>query len=249
MINEFNALLTLDIQFFATDGEPQDADSAIEANRDEQPSGETKVNSSDEPTTDEKTFTQAQLDELIAKRIERERKKYEKYSDYDELKTKLSEYEKQAEEKRLSELSEVEKAQEQAKQFEAKVQELTAQLEAERTKAQQQAIKNEFIKVASSANIIDIDAAIALSDLSAVEIGEDGKVNGIDDVVKTLVENKPYLVAKKQAQPIGQATNISGGQTDKTAEQLLADAAEKARRTGTLADKVAYAQLKKQLSK
>src|SRR5690606_38710454 len=104
-------------------------------------------------------------------------------------------------------LSEVEKAREQARKFEEQLTSLTAQLEAERTKAQQQAIKNEFIKVASGANIIDIDAAIALSDLSAVAIGDDGAVVGVDDVIKTLVENKPYLVAKKTTQPIGSATN------------------------------------------
>lgn len=238
MINEFNALLTLNLQYFAEGGEQE----APETNPDGQPSAETQVES---PESAEKTFTQAQLDELIAKRIERERKKF---ADYDEIKTKASEYEAQLQAQREAEMSEVEKAQEQAKQFESQLQELMAQLESERNNARQQAIKNEFIKVASSANIIDVDAAMALSDLSAVEIGEDGKVNGVDDVIKTLVENKPYLVAKKQTQPIGTATNgSSSGQFEKTAEQLLAEAAEKARKSGTLADKVAYAQLKKKV--
>src|SRR5690554_1605517 len=175
MNNDFKSLLTLDIQFFAEGegGEPAD------------PVETTK------PTEPEvKTYTQEEINEMIAKRLERERKKY---ADYDEIKTKAMEYEKALEEKRLAELSEKERAEELAKKYEAEKQELAAQLEALRTQAQQERICNEFIKVASSANIIDIDAAIALSDLSAVEIGEDGKVNGIDDVVKTLVENKPYL--------------------------------------------------------
>lgn len=240
MINDFNALLTLNLQYFAEGGEQESS----ETNPDGQPSAETQVES---PESAEKTFTQAELDEIIAKRIARVEKKYE---GFDDLKTKLSEYESQAEEKRQSELTDLQKAQEQAQQFETQLQELTAQLEAERNNARQQAIKNEFIKVASSANIIDVDAAMALSDLSAVELGEDGKVNGVDDVIKTLVEHKPYLVAKKQTQPIGTATNGgSGGQSDKTAEQLLEAAAEKARQTGLLKDKAAYAQLKKQLGK
>lgn len=240
MNNKFNALLTLNLQYFAEGSESE----APEANPDGQPSAETQVES---PESAEKTFTQAQLDELIAKRIERERKKF---VDYDEIKAKVSEYEAQLQAQREAEMSEVEKAQDQAKQFEAQLAEIRAQLETERNNARQQAIKNEFIKVATSANIIDIDAAMALSDLSAVEIGEDGKVNGVDDVIKTLVEHKPYLVAKKQTQPIGTATNGgNGGQTEKTADQLLAEAAEKARKSGTLADKVAYAQLKKQLGK
>lgn len=240
MINDFNALLTLNLQYFAEGGEQE----TPETNPDGQPSAETQVETSESA---EKTFTQTQLDELIAKRIERERKKYE---GFDDMKAKLAEFEKQAEEHRQSELSDLQKAQEQAKQFETQLQELTAQLETERNTSRQQAIKNEFIKVASSVNIIDIDAAMALSDLSTVEIGEDGKVNGVDDVIKTLVEHKPYLVAKKQTQPIGAATNGgSGGQSEKTAEQLLADAWEKARKSGTLKDKAAYAKLKKQLGK
>jgi len=240
MITQFNALLTLNLQYFAEGDESE----TPETNPDGQSSAETKVESPESP---EKTFTQSQLDELIAKRIARVEKKYE---GFDDLKSKLSEYESKAEEQRQAELSDVQKAQEQAKQFEDQLATLTAQLETERANTRQQAIKNEFIKVASSANIIDIDAAMALSDLSAVEIGEDGKVNGVDDVIKTLVENKPYLVAKKQPQPIGTATNGgSGGQSEKTAEQLLADAAEKARQSGLLKDKAAYAQLKKQLGK
>lgn len=240
MFEQFNAILTLNLQYFAEGGEQE----SPETNPDGPPPAETQVES---PESAEKTFTQAQLDELIAKRIERERKKF---ADYDEIKAKAAEYEAQLQAQREAEMTEVEKAQEQAKQFETQLQELTAQLEVERSASHQQAIKNEFIKVASSANIIDIDAAMALSDLSAVEIGEDGKVNGVDDVIKTLVENKPYLVAKKQTQPIGAPTNGgSSGQSEKTAEQLLEAAAEKARQTGLLKDKAAYAQLKKQLGK
>lgn len=243
MNTKFNALLTLNLQFFADGGESNDS----ETNPNGQQPAETQVESSDAPTQNEKTFTQAELDEIIADRLKRATKKF---ADYDDLKAKASEYEAQLQAQREAEMSEVEKAQEQAKQFEEQLTALTAQLEAERTKAQQQAIKNEFIKVASSANIVDIDAAIALSDLSTVEIGEDGNVSGVDDVVKALVENKPYLVAKKQSQPIGTATNGgTNGQTEKTADQLLAEAAEKARKSGTLADKVKYAQLKKQLGK
>src|SRR5690606_10985679 len=242
-----NLLLTLDLQYFADEQPPVDG---AETNPVAEVPAETKVESSDTPVeTQEKLLTQAEFEEALKKRLERERKKFEKYSDYDDLKTKLSEYEQQAEEKRLSELSEVEKAQELASKYEAELNDLKAALDAERTKAQQQAIKNEFIKVASGANIIDIDAAIALSDLSAVAIGDDGAVVGVDDVIKTLVENKPYLVAKKATQPIGLATNVSGGTSDKSSDLLLEEARAKALKSGTLADKVAYAQLKKQLGK
>lgn len=240
MINDFNALLTLNIQYFAEGGELE----APETNPDGQSSAETQVES---PESAQKTFTQAELDEIIAKRIARVEKKYE---GFDDLKTKLSEYESQAEEKRQSELTDLQKAQEQAQQFEAKVQELTAQLEAERTKSQDQALKATYKQVASSFGIVDVEAALILSDLSAVSFDENGEVIGVEDAVKKLVEHKPYLVAKKQTQPIGAATNGgSSGQSEKTAEQLLADALEKAQKSGSIKDRVAYAQLKKRLDK
>lgn len=240
-----NLLLPLDLQFFS---EEQPKADVVETNPNGQQPADVKVESSDSDKETPKTFTQAELEDILTKRLEREKKKYE---GFDELKSKAEEYEAKLEAQRLSELSEVEKAQEQARKFEEQLSALTAQLEAERTKAQEQAIKNEFTKVATSANIIDIDGALKLSDLSAVSIDENGVVVGVDNVISTLVEHKPYLVAKKQTQQaVGQATN--GGTApynDKSADQLLAEAADKARKSGTLADKVAYAQLKKQLNK
>src|SRR5690606_41765562 len=107
--------------------------------------------------------------------------------------------------------------------------------------------RNEFIKVAASSKIAYSDGALALANVSTVTMDADGKVVGVDDVVNSVVENKPYLVAKKQPQASGTATN--GGQhSDKTAEQLLADAAEKAR-NGGIKERMAYAKLKKELGK
>lgn len=240
MNNEFNAFLPLDLQFFA---EEQPA----ETNPVDTTPAETKVDASDMPAETPKTFTQAELDEIVAKRLERDRKKY---ADYDDLKSKASEYEAKLESQRLAELSEVEKAQELAQKFEAQLTELNGQLEAERTKAQQDKIRFEFTKVATSANIIDIDGALKLSDLSAVSIDENGVVVGMDDVIKTLVEHKPYMVAKKQTQPIGQPSNQGTAQYhDKPAEQLLDEAKAKARKSGRIEDRVAYDKLKRELSK
>lgn len=240
-------LTTLKLQFFAeSDTDVTQSDVPETAPNGDTPA-DTKVESSDTQVETPKTYTQDEINDIIAKRLERERKKYEGFA---ELKAKATEYETKLEEQRLAELSEKERAEELAKKFETELTELKSQLEAKENAIREQAIKNEFIKVATSANIIDIDAAIALSDLTAVSIDENGAVVGVDNVITTLVEHKPYLVAKKQAQPIGQATNAGTSQyVDKSADQLLAEAADKARRTGTLADKVAYAQLKKQLGK
>lgn len=198
--------------------------------------------------TAQKTFTQAELDEIVAKRIERERKKTEKFADYDDLKAKASEYEAKLEEQRLAELSATERAEELAKKYEVEKQELSDLLESERKARSTERIRNEFIKVASSAGIEYVDDAIALSDLSAVTIDDTGAIVGVGEIVNALVENKPFLMAqKKPQQAIGQATNNTTARPDKTAEQLLSEAADKVRKTGRPEDRVAYAKLKKQL--
>ncbi|CAM3640281.1 hypothetical protein [Mesobacillus zeae] len=202
-----------------------------------------------EPTPAPKTFTQEELDKIVADRIAREKKKLDKYADYDEIKTKASEYEKQLEEKRLAELSEKERLAEIAKKFEAEKSALSAELEATRESMKAEKIRTEFIKVATSNQVAYIDDAFSLADLSAVTIDEDGKVVGMDDAIKALVDNKPFLLAKKQPTAIGEPTNGTPERTDKTAEQLLHDAAEKARKSGRIEDKMAYATLKAELNK
>ncbi|QVY62982.1 Clp protease ClpB [Cytobacillus gottheilii] len=197
-----------------------------------------------------KTFTQDEVNELIAKRLEREKKKFDKFADYDEIKTKATEYEKALEEKRLAELSENERLAEIAKKHEEEKQSLAAELEKMREGVKAEKIRNEFIKVATSNQIGYLDDAFNLADLSAVTIGDDGKVVGMDEAVKALVDNKPFLVAKKQAPQIGESFN--GGsekQAEKTADQLLKDAAEKARASGRAEDLAAYAKLRRELGK
>lgn len=195
-----------------------------------------------------KTFTQEELDKIVADRIARERKKLDKFADYDDLKTKAAEYEKRLEEQRLAELSEKERAEEIAKKAEEEKSELAKQLEELRKANEQEKIHNEFIKVATSQNVAYIEDALRLADLSAVTV-EDGKVIGVVDVVKALVDNKPFLLAKKQPKPIGESSNGSADVSDKTSDQLLREAAEKAKRTGRTEDKVAYATLKRELGR
>jgi hypothetical protein len=210
-------------------------------------------NTVEEPvkTTETKTFTQDELDKIVADRIARERKKMDKFADYDDLKTKASEYEKALEEKRLAELSAQERAEELAKKFETERNDYANQLKEYQTKVERQQVVNEFIKAAPSANIPAdrIDAALKLADLSAVTVGEDG-VDGLADVMKALVEQYSFLAdVKKPQKPIGEATNNSNEVVDKTTEQLLRDAAEKVKRTGKIEDQIAYATLKNKLGK
>lgn len=154
-----------------------------------------------------KTFTQEELDKIVADRLARERKKVEKYSDYDDIKTKLTEYERLAEEKRQADLSEQERLADAAKKHEEEKQALAAELEKVRGEIQKERITNEFIKAATG-KVAYVDAALKLADLSAVNV-EGGKVTGMGEVVENLLKANPFLANKPQ-QPIGGSTNPSG---------------------------------------
>jgi len=183
-----------------------------------------------EQQTETKTFTQAELDEIVEKRIQREKKKLDKYADYDDIKTKASEYEKLLEEKRMSELSEKERLEEIAKKHEEEKQSLAQQLDSLRKQAEQEKIVNAFIKAAPGVNIPTdrIDAALKLADLSAVQI-EDGTVNGVEDVLATLVDQYSFLVGeeKKPQREIGEPSNSGTSDEAKTLEAQLEDAKKK----------------------
>lgn len=241
MKNELHRKLNL--QFFA---EPIDGGNGDPEPQDPPAGDDPTPTEPKEPVKDDKTFTQTELDDIIAKRIERERKKYE---GFDDLKKKAADYEKQLEEKRLAELSEKERAEEIAKKAEEEKAELARQLNEFKSQVERERIHNEFIKQAQAANIAYIDDAIALADLSAVTV-EDGKVSGVDDVIKSLIENKPFLLAqaKKEPKKIGNPSNPSDDKSQKTSEQLLAEAADKARKTGRTEDRIAYATLKRELN-
>lgn len=201
------------------------------------------------PEQPEKTFTQAELDEIVAKRLERERKKYEKFADYDDLKARLAEYEKEREERQRAEMTEIERYKADFEKVTSEKQTLEQQLTELRETIKREKIVNEFIKVATALNVAYIDDALKLADLSAVTVDEEG-VKGVKEAVEALVQHKPFLLAqaKKEPKTIGNPSNPNPNEAaQKTAEQLLKEAAEKARRTGRIEDRMAYAQLKKEL--
>lgn len=228
-MKERKFLLPLDIQLFADGGDDDQKD-------DQKPE--------DKPEVKTVTMTQEELDALIVREKGRVKSKF---ADYDEIKTKLADFETQVEEKQRADMTELERLQKDLETKDQAAQTLAKQLEASQTQFQQEKIRNEFIKVATSQNIAYLDDAFSLADLSAVTIGEDGKVVGMDEAIKTLVDNKPFLITKKQPKQIGESSNGSHERLDKTAEQLLQEAAEKARKSGRTEDRAAYAKLKREL--
>lgn len=233
-----NDLLRLNLQFFAEDGDGNDGDTP------ENPSDSN--NDSDDQQPKVKTFTEDEVNEIVKKRLERVHKKY---SDYEDLKAQLEQLRQAEEERKRAEMTELERYKADLEKALNERQTFEQELAKLRESIKQERIKNAFITAATNANIAYIDDAYRLADLSSVTIDEDGNVVGMEDVIKALVEHKPFLLAqaKKEPKPIGESTNAKSDKSDKSAEQLLREAAEKARRTGRPEDLAAYAKLKREL--
>lgn len=233
-INEITTnLLRLDLQHFAEPGEPDPEPTPTPAEPDPTP---------------EKTVTQTELDEIVEKRLARERAKY---ADYDDLKTKAAEFE--AEKKRIEDeqLSQSERLQKALDEAQASKQEIAEQHTALQAQVEQQRIKSAFVRKATESGIKYTDAAAKLSDLSALEIGEDGELVGIEDVLNVLITENPFLVEPEEKKPkfIGGGSDAGGEHVEKTNEQLLKDAADKARKSNLPRDRAAFAKLKRELNK
>ncbi|QNK54558.1 scaffolding protein [Paenibacillus sp. PAMC21692] len=188
------------------------------------------------------TMTQDELDALIG----REKAKAKKpYADYDELKTKLAGLESAEAERTKAAMTEAERLQ-------AELADERRKREESESKTSGRLIKSEFRALAKESGIRAdaIEDAFKLADMTSVKVSDEGDVEGVADVIKTLLESKPYLAetAKPAPRPIG---GPAGGdpKPEKTKEKRLSEAADRARKSGRLEDKVAYASLKAELNK
>lgn len=226
----------------------------LETKADDQASAETEITGTQTPSKDEgKTIPYDRFKQVNDDlRMFKDTFKSLGIDGVDSLKALVDDYnaKKQAEEERhRAEMSELERLQADLKAKEEAEQALADQLAKLKQTADQEKIRNDFILKAQAAGVAYIDDAYQLADLSAVTVGEDGKVSGTDDVIKALTESKPFLLAPKKKQPevIGESSNPSNGIADRTSAQLLAEAAEKARRSGKIEDQVVYSKLKREL--
>jgi hypothetical protein len=135
----------------------------------------------------ERTFTQAELDTIIADRLKRQRGQY---SDYDELRAQAEKW-AEHEEAQKSEMQKALEAQAKAE----------AQAQAVMERANRRLIRAEFIAQASQLNVQHPADAFALADRSAVEVTEDGKVKGVKAAVKQLVDDGRLPLTTKAKAP------------------------------------------------
>jgi chromosome segregation ATPase len=200
---------------------------------------------------DEPKFTQEQVNAIVQDRISRLEKKYsEKLAKFDEYQKRIAEFDKQAEEKRRAEMDEIERLKEDLAKKDKELQKLMEEKDGILGKFRAQTITTAFKEVAAKHDVEHITAAMKLAkdELSALEVGEDGTVEGIEELVKKLVEENPFLVSQKQTKkPVGAPTNPSNRADEKTNEQRLKEAYEKAKRSGNPADLIEYRKLKRQL--
>lgn len=239
----------LDLQYFSE--QTENTESTEKADAAAEPEN-TETKPPKEETKDDKTIPYDRF-----KQVNEKAKQYESVFEelgldgVDSLKSLVSDYQerkKADEEKKREEMSEIERLQADLKAKEEAEQTLSQQLQDFQAQVQQEKINNEFIKKAQAANIAYVDDAIRLADLSAVKV-EDGKVEGVDEVIKSLIENKPFLLAqKKEARDVGNPSNFDDSDKSVSSEKLLADAAEKAKKSGKMEDLAAYQALKRELS-
>ena len=151
-----------------------------------------------------KTFTQEELDAVLASRLTREQTKTaEKYADYDALKEAATEWQKLQDDKK----SELEKLQEKLKAEQAK----TTAME---DSVKESKIRSAFLTAASKLDATHPEDAYALADMSEVKITDKG-VTGVDEQVKALVESG--RLPKKSSTTIPDINAGAGGkQTEPT---------------------------------
>lgn len=207
MINELKrSRYTLNLQHFADDPTP---------------------NPDPNPTPDpapDKTFTQAELDRIIADRLARANKGRE---DYDDIKAKLTALEEAEAERKKAELTEAERLEAEKAEALKKAQEAEERGNTAIATANKRLINAEFKALAREKNVPAdrLAAALKLADLSAASVDDEGNAVGVKEAVEALIAAEPYLIAETKPKPIG---SPGGGNPDederKTLEAQLIDA-------------------------
>jgi hypothetical protein len=197
-----------------------------------------------------KTFTQAELDKIVADRIAREKKKLEKYADYDDVKTKLSEFEKFEEERKKAEMTVQERLEAEKAEAEKRAKESEERANKALEAANKRLLKSEFRLLAKELGVRKdaLDDAFVLADLSTVEVDEEGNVQGVQEALESLKKAKAYLFGGTDfADPSPGQHEPKREATQDQAKRKLEELAQKAKKTGRIEDKIAYASFKKEI--
>lgn len=173
-----------------------------------------------DPPKPEATFTQAQVNALIKKKADELLKKELGVDDLDAIKTLLKK------QKDDEEASKSEAARERDKAVKDALAAQQAKFDEERktllANQNRKTIEGEVRGLAREMNFHDPDDAwLRLSDVVGeageegvtVSIGDDGKVTGVEDALKKLAKDKPYLI-KQDSEPNPGVPNPGNGNRD-----------------------------------
>lgn len=141
------------------------------------------------------TFTQEQMDAILGERLKRAKKAATAdflqslgVGSVDDIKAQLGELAKLKE----AQMSDAEK---QAAELAALRQQVAeGQAQAEKAKEALARQKVETAVLLAAGNFQNPQDALSFVDLSAIELGDDGKVTGVDKALEALSKEKPYLL-------------------------------------------------------
>jgi hypothetical protein len=138
--------------------------------------------SSSQPPPADRTFTQAELDRIVADRLNRQKSQF---ADYEALKTKATKYD-ELEAQNKSELQKEREAREAAEK----------QRDEALTTAQRRVVRSEVVARAAG-KLADPSDAPALLDLDEFKLDDKGEVDSkaIDAALDDLLKRKPHLAA------------------------------------------------------
>jgi len=164
----------------------------------------------------DKTYTQADLDRILQRRLAREKKKLDKLEEYEKSHRELQELKKK-------QMSEAEKKQAEIDDLKKSVEAGQAALKARQEQLQERIIRQTVRSEAATMGFIDPDDAYLMADLSGVSIDEDtDEVDGVEKALKALAKAKPHLV-KAEGAPDGQlGTPPRGGKRGRTKTEVPA---------------------------
>lgn len=192
----------------------------------------------------EKVFTQEEVNEIISKRLKRQEGKY---ADYDELRAKVEEYDNFLKEQERANMTEVERLKADLEEAHEEIRKFKEVAEEYRTKSEVLRIKTDFENKARKAGIKHVDDAYILVEERIREnakLTKDGKVEGLDSIVKELADEKPFLL--EQPKIIGRPMS----QNDEVIVDSKEDQLKKAFREaqgGSVEARARYARLKREL--
>ncbi len=149
-----------------------------------------------EPAPAAQSFTQQQVNDLLA----REKGKLErKFGDYAELKDKASKLDQLEESKKTETeklLAAVEKAGRTAEEATTREQAATEREKQAHEHANSLLVRSAVVSEAAKQSAVDPDDVFGLLDKAKVTISDDGTVTGAQEAVKDLLKAKPHLVGR-----------------------------------------------------